>query len=88
MERFGDMKAFGELNGNWIHRLENVLTLSGEVHHGFDDLKLWLERVESVSNSLLRVNCNFKWVSRTHPIPTNSVRFVLIFLSTRVGIQL
>ena len=31
MERFGDKKAFDELNGSGIHRLENILTLSVKI---------------------------------------------------------
>ena len=35
-----------ELNGNNIHRLENILTLSTELHAYFDDLYIWLKPVE------------------------------------------
>ena len=55
VERFGYNKAFEELNGTGIHRLENILTLDPNVHFSFDRLRLWLEpSIESVSNSRLR----------------------------------
>ena len=57
MERFGYKVVFEELNGNGIHRLENILTLSRDVHTFFDTLQLWLEPVEGVSNSPSRINC-------------------------------
>ena len=57
LERFGYEKAFGELNGSGIHRLENILTLDLHVHRLFDTFRLWLESVESVSKlSLLCVS--------------------------------
>jgi hypothetical protein len=42
-----------DLNGNNIHRLENVLTLDIGIHSLFDELKLWFE--PTVSNSLFDV---------------------------------
>jgi hypothetical protein len=56
LDRFGYERPLKELNGSGIHRLENVLTLTQNVHDLFDKLKLWLEHVEGVSNSPLRVN--------------------------------
>ncbi|KAF8810920.1 hypothetical protein BYT27DRAFT_7185242 [Phlegmacium glaucopus] len=43
MDRFGYPNIVRELNGANIHRLQNVLTLSVEVHGKFDALKLWFE---------------------------------------------
>jgi len=61
LDRFGYKKPFHELNGDKIHRLENVFTLSYDVHILFDALQLWLEPVEgaAVSNFHLRV-CQFE----------------------------
>ncbi|KAF7965899.1 hypothetical protein HWV62_40981, partial [Athelia sp. TMB] len=42
MDRYGGI-PLGELNGNDIHRLENVLTLSLTHHDYFDRLEVWLE---------------------------------------------
>jgi len=33
------------LNGNEIHRLENIMTLDSIVHTAFDDLSLWFKPV-------------------------------------------
>jgi hypothetical protein len=78
--------SFKELNGSGIHRLENVLTLNLIARTYFDELQLWLEPVESVSNSPLPVSIGaLTWVFRiVYPIPTKSVWLVL-FYSTRVG---
>jgi len=43
MDRFGYRQIPFELNGNNIHRLENVLTLDIGIHSLFDELKLWFE---------------------------------------------
>jgi hypothetical protein len=43
MQRFGYQNIPHELNGENIHRLENVMTLEHTVHKHFDDLKLWFE---------------------------------------------
>ncbi len=48
---WGILKVFGYhlqpgLNGNNINRLENVLTLGGDLHAWFDDMNFWLEEVE------------------------------------------
>jgi hypothetical protein len=62
LDRFGYKRLFNELNGNKIHRLENVFTLTYDVHILFDTLQLWLEPVEEaapVSNFYLRV-CQFE----------------------------
>lgn len=49
LARFGQIDAIGELNGDNMHRLENVLTLNSDTHTLFDTLKLWLERNPAVS---------------------------------------
>ncbi|KAK0460092.1 uncharacterized protein EV420DRAFT_1747063 [Desarmillaria tabescens] len=43
IEHFGFPKILQELEGEKIHRLENVLTLEYDLHDHFDDLTLWLE---------------------------------------------
>jgi hypothetical protein len=43
--RFGGI-APTELDGNNINRLENIMTLSGDPHRAFEDLKSWLIPVE------------------------------------------
>ena len=45
MQRFGGVKVKDELNGNQIHRLENIMTVNSDVHTFFDDLQIWLEPV-------------------------------------------
>ena len=47
MDRFGYKRIPSDLNGNNVHRLENVLTLDVGVHCLFDELKLWFERTVS-----------------------------------------
>ncbi|KAI0089731.1 hypothetical protein BDY19DRAFT_940543, partial [Irpex rosettiformis] len=46
LECFGYGDMLGELNGSGVHRSENILTLAGDCHNAFDDLKLWLEPIE------------------------------------------
>jgi hypothetical protein len=41
MERFGYESLRDELSGPKVHRLENVMTLSYELHTQFDRLRLW-----------------------------------------------
>ncbi|KAI0760556.1 hypothetical protein C8Q74DRAFT_1451463 [Fomes fomentarius] len=53
---WGILKMFGyhlqpELNGNNINRLENVMTLGGDLHAWFDDMNIWLEEVEEKENT-------------------------------------
>jgi hypothetical protein len=43
MERFGQVNGFLELNGPDIHHLENVMTMTPDVHASFDALEIWLE---------------------------------------------
>jgi hypothetical protein len=49
LARFGQIDALEELNGDNMHRLENVLTLNSDTHTLFDTLKIWLERSPAVS---------------------------------------
>ena len=44
---FGYKHCLNELNGANIHRLQNILTLEGNMHRRFDDLELWFEHVVS-----------------------------------------
>ena len=34
-----------ELNGNEIHRVENIMTLEESVHTAFDNLRIWFKPV-------------------------------------------
>jgi hypothetical protein len=43
MERMGGVSVIKELNGDNIHRLQNVMTLDTSIHHMFDHLYLWFE---------------------------------------------
>ncbi|KAF5378312.1 hypothetical protein D9615_008803 [Tricholomella constricta] len=47
MDRFGYQRIPSDLNGNNIHRLENVLTLDVGVRCLFDELKLWFEPTDT-----------------------------------------
>lgn len=49
LERFGQINVVQELNEAQVHRLENILTLSMEVHEWFDKLFLWLEKDPNVN---------------------------------------
>ena len=43
MTRMGGILCHDELNGDQIHRLENILTMRADLHATFDSLGLWLE---------------------------------------------
>ena len=47
LSMFGYKNILGELNGNQIHRLENVLTLEHNLHDQFDRLNVWFEATVS-----------------------------------------
>ncbi len=49
IESFGNIDVLAELDGANMHRLSNGLTLDLTIHHVFDDLGLWFEKVQ-VSN--------------------------------------
>ena len=46
MEQYGGIQPT-ELNGDNVHRLENVLTLDSTPHWAFDELYVWLEPIVS-----------------------------------------
>jgi hypothetical protein len=48
MMRMGGVLGHEELNGEKIHRLENVMTLRSDLHWLFDTLGLWLEATVSL----------------------------------------
>ena len=56
MERFGFTKASEELNGNKVHRLQNILTLDPTPRTLFSKLLLLLEPVGGVSILFFRAN--------------------------------
>jgi hypothetical protein len=49
LSRFGQIDTISELNGDSVHRLENIFVLGTEAHQLFDTLKLWLEKQPGVS---------------------------------------
>jgi hypothetical protein len=55
LARFGGAPddILNELNGEGIHRLENMMILAQPVHNRFDRLNLWLEAVD-VSSVIFR----------------------------------
>lgn len=57
MSRIGGVDV-SELNGELIHRLENVMTMESAIHNLFDDLKIWFEatasfQLSSVTNIII-----------------------------------
>ena len=46
LERFGYTGLQEELEGNKIHRLDNIMTLSTDLHLLMDKMSLWFEEVE------------------------------------------
>ncbi|TFY66796.1 hypothetical protein EVG20_g4297 [Dentipellis fragilis] len=51
MDMFGYGSIQEELTSNHIHRLENILTLSQDLHSVFDMLLLWFEAIEDQPHS-------------------------------------
>ncbi|KAI0246066.1 hypothetical protein BJV78DRAFT_1135986, partial [Lactifluus subvellereus] len=49
LERFGQVRVVEDLNGDHIHRLENIMTLSGDLHADFNALAFWLEETEELN---------------------------------------
>jgi hypothetical protein len=47
MSRFGGVDVVEELNGENVHRLENVMTMSANLHGLFDTLVIWFESTVS-----------------------------------------
>ena len=47
MMRMGGVLGHDELNGEKIHRLENVMTMRTDLHSLFDGLMLWFEATVS-----------------------------------------
>ncbi|KAF8199018.1 hypothetical protein BJ912DRAFT_845340 [Pholiota molesta] len=48
--RFGQLGSIEELHGAGGHRLQNVLTLSSDIHGFFDRLDIWLEKTDADPN--------------------------------------
>lgn len=48
MDRFGYPFLLEKLSGSKIHSLDNVMTLSSEVHLYFSQLRLWFEAMVSI----------------------------------------
>ena len=51
-----------ELNGNEIHRAENIITLQVAIHQAFDDLLLWFKPSHTKNNHLQ----NNKYSNQSH----------------------
>lgn len=45
LSMFAERELPAELNGSGIHRLENIITLTHDVHAKFDRLLLWLKAI-------------------------------------------
>ena len=60
-----------KLNGNMIHRLENIITLQMGIHRAFDSLMLWFKPVDVCVALLLYILINGHY--RTLLIHTQSV---------------
>ena len=74
MDRFGYADITDNVNGDKIHRLDNILTLDPGMHDHFDRLKIWFERTVSILLfSLYRVGTE---ISR------------MCYTSTRLGQQI
>ncbi|KAH9175893.1 hypothetical protein EDB89DRAFT_2066097 [Lactarius sanguifluus] len=48
---FGYEDLLDKLKGKGIHSLDNVMTLGMEIHHWFDQLKMWFEAVKGSPNT-------------------------------------
>ncbi|RDB27559.1 hypothetical protein Hypma_003853 [Hypsizygus marmoreus] len=72
LDRFGYENLRFDLNGNNIHRLENVLTLSTNVHGKFDTLKVWFEAVENKENTY---KLNSTWDGHLNSLYPGEVTF-------------
>ena len=65
------MELHEKLNGNMIHRLENIITLQMGIHRAFDSLMLWFKPVDVCVALLLYILINGHY--RTLLIHTQSV---------------
>ena len=43
MQQMGAVDVIAKLNGDGVHRLENVMTMRSDLYQGFDRLGLWFE---------------------------------------------
>ena len=43
MQQMGAVDVIVKLNGDGVHRLENVMTTRSDLHQGFDRPELWFE---------------------------------------------
>ena len=43
MQQMRAVDVIAKLNGDGVHRLENVMTMRSDLHQGFDRLELWFE---------------------------------------------
>jgi hypothetical protein len=61
---FGYHEALKTLNGSGVHRLENVLSLSHDMHNSFDKLLLWLEPIVSNTSLSVHIICSTHFSQR------------------------
>ncbi|TRM63315.1 hypothetical protein BD626DRAFT_569332 [Schizophyllum amplum] len=54
-ERFGHVDICDELKGPLVHRLENIISVSHDIHDDFDNLNIWLEHVGEPDGHRYRV---------------------------------
>ncbi|KIM35294.1 hypothetical protein M413DRAFT_32599 [Hebeloma cylindrosporum] len=66
MERFGYDTLPEELNGSKIHRLENVMTLSSDVHQYFDQLSIWFTAIPGIPNKY-KLESSYPQLLRMYP---------------------
>jgi hypothetical protein len=91
MCRMGNILVFDELNGNDVHRLENVMTMEMGIHGLFDELGLWLEATVGHHLAMARIYLIPGYNIRTcptniryaQPIPSFSLVFPRPSLSLR-----
>lgn len=58
MDRFGQVNIGDELNGDRAHCLQNVMTLSNNLHTTFDNLHLWFQPTVSLIRLVFGVYLN------------------------------
>lgn len=61
MELLASVELAKELQGDNIHRMENVLTLAGGIHSGFDSLALWLMPEDEKYSSTSSLPTDASW---------------------------
>lgn len=79
MQRMGGADIVAELNGDGVHRLENVMTMEVGLHILFDCLALWFEATVRYYLIALAQIC-LTWLQYIRTCPTN-IRYALSLLA-------